>query len=293
MKLGHLLLLTDLSEEASVAYPFAAGLASALEVGRVTLLHVDDGQYGPFASYGEDEAFEAYTQRALSVRSRLVDDLHVMLEELGLDGRLRMEQGDPSKTILEFAHENRVDLIVMAKHGHGGLKMLLGSVSRQIARNQHIPVLLVDASSTRHHAPVAYGTVLAPTDFGRDSELGLDVSAELARDLGAKLKLITVSSKPDEVQTRLQIQAEAYGIAPEDALIEPGSRIPDALVAAALREDVDLISIPSHGKGAVVGVLLGSTTLQLVHTSKKPVLIWPPDFLRRRLFATGEHPTVG
>jgi nucleotide-binding universal stress UspA family protein len=46
--------------------------------------------------------------------------------------------------ILQYASENKVDLIVMATHGRSGISRLLwGSVAYQILRTAYIPVLMV------------------------------------------------------------------------------------------------------------------------------------------------------
>ena len=47
-------------------------------------------------------------------------------------------------TILEFAESNRIDLIVLGRHGHGGVgKALFGSVAKKIVRKAHCAVLVI------------------------------------------------------------------------------------------------------------------------------------------------------
>ena len=47
-------------------------------------------------------------------------------------------------TIINYAEENRIDLIVIGTRGHSGLKkMLLGSVALAVLTYSHCPVLVI------------------------------------------------------------------------------------------------------------------------------------------------------
>ena len=58
--------------------------------------------------------------------------------------------GDPAKEILRFINEEKIDLVVMATHGHGeemGEKIThfpFGSVSEKVVRNSPAPVLAIN-----------------------------------------------------------------------------------------------------------------------------------------------------
>jgi nucleotide-binding universal stress UspA family protein len=52
--------------------------------------------------------------------------------------------GDVAEEIIRYASENKMDMIVMGSHGHGGLKALvMGSVATKVMAMSHIPVLIV------------------------------------------------------------------------------------------------------------------------------------------------------
>ena len=54
--------------------------------------------------------------------------------------------GIPHETILEYADEEDVDLVVMGTHGRTGLEhYLLGSVTEKVVRTSDVPVLTVRA----------------------------------------------------------------------------------------------------------------------------------------------------
>ncbi|MGA9187117.1 MAG: universal stress protein [Methanosarcina sp.] len=53
-------------------------------------------------------------------------------------------EGDPAHAILEFAEQNKVDMIIMGTLGKGGLeRFLLGSVTDKVVRHSEISVLVV------------------------------------------------------------------------------------------------------------------------------------------------------
>lgn len=53
-------------------------------------------------------------------------------------------RGQPAHAILEYAHENNCDLIVMGSRGLGAIReFFLGSVSHNVVQNAKIPVLII------------------------------------------------------------------------------------------------------------------------------------------------------
>lgn len=54
-----------------------------------------------------------------------------------------VKEGQPVRTILEFADANGYDLIIIGSRGLSGIKEFLGSVSHGIVQRSKIPVLIV------------------------------------------------------------------------------------------------------------------------------------------------------
>lgn len=66
----------------------------------------------------------------------------------GMAYRIETKIGAAAETILLVAESNQADLIVIATHGHSGIKhLLLGSTAEKVIRHAVCPVLTV-----RHHA---------------------------------------------------------------------------------------------------------------------------------------------
>jgi nucleotide-binding universal stress UspA family protein len=55
-----------------------------------------------------------------------------------------MVRGRPAAAIAQFAAEEGLDLLVVASHGHGGLRhLVVGSVTEELVRSAPCPVLVV------------------------------------------------------------------------------------------------------------------------------------------------------
>jgi nucleotide-binding universal stress UspA family protein len=64
-----------------------------------------------------------------------------------------VEVGDDAAAILDYAHKQPIDLIVMATHGRSGLsRWVYGSVADKVLRGAEVPVLLVRAQPKKEAA---------------------------------------------------------------------------------------------------------------------------------------------
>lgn len=142
MKLEHVLLTTDLSEEAMRPFGPVVELAKSMNA-RVTVLNVV--QDVPIAPHGAPLAppmSAPHLERDIdAARSALRDQCAENFE--GVD--LHMEvigHSSPAKAIVEYADHNGVDLIALSTHGRTGFRHLaFGSVAEAVLRHSQVPVL--------------------------------------------------------------------------------------------------------------------------------------------------------
>ena len=142
MKIEHILVTTDLSDESLRPCEWAAELARASGA-RITLLHVVPElsaiPYGaplagpqPMPDLGD--MIERAQREAEEQRKSLPADLDVKVEVISADG--------VAKAVARYAQQNDVDLIAMSTHGRTGFRHLaLGSVAESVLRHSHLPVL--------------------------------------------------------------------------------------------------------------------------------------------------------
>jgi len=142
MKLDHILVPTDFSDQSQLALEYAASLREKFPA-HVTLLHVIE----PFLGYGTELSIippNVDIDREGAAENRL--------KELAaaFDGEPPVKtlclRGQPWRMICDWAGENKVDLIIMPTHGYSGLLHLwLGSVAERVVQKAPCPVLTVRA----------------------------------------------------------------------------------------------------------------------------------------------------
>ncbi len=114
------------------------------------------------------------------------------LEELaGMEVRRELVSGFPSEEIIEFAMRERVDLIVMPTHGYGPFRrFLLGSVVSKVLHDAQLPVMTGAHMADHPEGPNPFATVAAAIDLSPNSGRVLEYAAGLAKQLGARLKVL-------------------------------------------------------------------------------------------------------
>jgi nucleotide-binding universal stress UspA family protein len=133
-----LMVPTDFSAAAALALRYGQEVAGLFGAA-LYVVHVADDptMYAPTTS----EKFRA--QFLEDADGRLADWLRSVAGEVE-QVRLRTFCGSAGDTLVEFAHAEGIDLVVMGSHGHSPLvSMLLGSVAEHVVRHSPCPVLTV------------------------------------------------------------------------------------------------------------------------------------------------------
>ncbi len=139
----HILVPLDGSQSAEQALPVAARIARATHAS-LTLLQIIppmETLLSPIEpqvfveDFSEDDVAEAKDYLSEVERREAFD---------GLGIRIEVRIGPIGATLLHFAREQDIDLIVMSSHGRTGLKRwIMGSVARHVARESTIPTLIL------------------------------------------------------------------------------------------------------------------------------------------------------
>lgn len=139
----------DGSELAECVIPHVEAIAGGCDVGNVVLLRVAEpvklfiGEYQGFS--GED-----WQQIEAEHRTAAENYLKQLMGRLNLDGVNLQSKvivgGNVAEDIAHYAHDNQVDLIIIATHGRSGLsRWVWGSVADRVLRASTVPVLMVRA----------------------------------------------------------------------------------------------------------------------------------------------------
>jgi nucleotide-binding universal stress UspA family protein len=152
-RLKRILFCTDFSESADAAFEFALDATLRCPGATLHLLHVihePDAQFWKSYIY-EVDGIDAEARKAIDHK---VSTTYLARVPPGLEVQVEFRIGPDAATILEFAHTRRIDLIVLGRHGHGGVgRALFGSVAEKIVRKAECAVLVV---------PLSYAQMVGP-----------------------------------------------------------------------------------------------------------------------------------
>jgi nucleotide-binding universal stress UspA family protein len=148
----RILVPVDFSPCSSVALDRAADLASSLNA-TIDLLHVWQTPpiVAPEAMVGMTGDHQSLAQIAKQQAESAMAEFADRARESGKRiGKVRVEPGDPARTIVDEADRGNYDLIAMGTHGRSGLAhLLLGSVAEKVVRRASRPVLTVPEGRAR------------------------------------------------------------------------------------------------------------------------------------------------
>jgi nucleotide-binding universal stress UspA family protein len=197
----------------------------------------------------------------------------------------------PAGLILDYAAENRIDMIVMGTHGRRwAARFFMGSVASEVVRHSSAPVLTL----REQEPPRAVGgidRILVPVDFSKHSLVALAHARDLAAQYDALLQIlhvVEVQTYPSlygpamtsfDVNELKRLSFEAIDRALEQA---PGPEVPydkfvvsgrvaSEIAAFAEEYESDMVVISTHGLSGLERVLTGSTTEQVVRLVECPV----------------------
>lgn len=101
----------------------------------------------PVYAESRDQAVERREHELLEY----LEDASRTLSDSGCLLHAAVQFGEPVKEIVDFAKQERIDLIVMATHGRSGLRETLqGSVTAEVIRSGVAPVLVLRPRSRRN-----------------------------------------------------------------------------------------------------------------------------------------------
>ena len=196
-------------------------------------------------------------------------------------------EGDPARTIVEYAREAGCDLIVMPTHGYGPFRrFLLGSVTAKVLHDAHCPVWTGPHMETApEYVSMSFRTVLCALDLCPESGCVLEWAGSFAREFGGRLHIVHVIQTSSNVggfhfdsdwQADLvrQAQVDIGALEAEREVtgeVEIGSGEPHAAIReAAERLHADLLVI---GRGRRAGMFgrLRTNAYAILRESPCPV----------------------
>ena len=267
----NILFPTDLSPDSAPAFDHARFLAEHFRA-RLTLFHAVEVPDPRFAhwdfAHGHDVWLRAEAEaRAVLDRhaASLPEGSHVVV----------LRAASVHRALVGLIRSAQPDLTVMATHGREGLShLLLGSVTEQVIRQVHRPILCIRPAG--HGGGLPYRRILVPTDFSPASRFAFPIAAALGRAFEAEILAthVLVPQAP-ELRTEASLwkffQADFAPLA-VTAQISSGT-VWERIVHMAGVERADLVVMSTRGHDSLADRVLGSNTDRVVRHAPCPVLV--------------------
>lgn len=210
-----ILLATDGSEYSEIAAHFLSHLCLTQD-DEILILHVISSV--PFRD-DRDSYYEGLKRIKREIAPRILDSAVNILKHLDVRLSTAIIDAYPDSGIIDVALESGGSLIVMGARGLRGIRsFLLGSVTRAVAINSPVPVLVVKPSKKKTEGTLRILYATDGSDFSRETGI-----------------FLTSIPFPEETSfTILNVIPSNYISIPDRYLIEVGERVKEAV--ARIRE---------------------------------------------------------
>lgn len=142
LRIGRILVPVDFSAHAEKALRYAVSFARQFDA-KITILHVRPTPYYPAEMGGIPTVIPADEPPYEEIQTRLDADASRFVPSVMRDQTL-LRVGSAYDEICSAARELESDIIIIATHGHTGLKhILIGSTAERVVRHAPCPVLVV------------------------------------------------------------------------------------------------------------------------------------------------------
>ena len=282
--LTKILLPIDFSERSADAADAAAAIAEHFHA-EITLLHVLSARFdAPLAIPGQRTVIHGFDREEAEEKMK-----HFRCGELRrFEVRHVLREGDPARTIADFAESEHIDLIMMPTHGYGPFRrLLLGSVTAKVLHDVKCPVwTAVHSQEKPSLIPGKPRRIACAVDLGPHTRDVLHWASRLSWEFGAPLTIIHVAPldpRTEEYYLSPEWRSEVIGGAKADLIqllevsgikgdihIEVGG-VPEAIIDRARDSQADLLVVGRSGHGGVTG-RLPTNAYAIIRDAPCPVL---------------------
>ena len=234
----------------------------------------------------------SYDQHDQGPRAAMLDLLAQTAQEIRADHHsmsvtTRLIDGSPGGVLVDVSRD--AQLLVVGHRGLGGFAGLLaGSVAAQVSAHARCPIVVVRGDSPPDGAPVLLGTD-GSRGANRAAEVAFaqahlrDVELILAHHQPARRSSVDAISTGDPGfwVTVGDPAAGGLGVGARHPDVKyrtevvPGDSVATALITFARRTSAGLLVVGSRGLGGFRGLVIGSTSRNLIEHAPCPVMVVP------------------
>jgi len=283
-----ILIATDGSEASEKAADFGIETLRSGGAKVYAVYVIDTGSYGPVTA---DDKRSKKIERLEGIGNKATSYIEEKAKAAGLEAESAVLSGKPAEEIVNFADEQKVDMIIVGSLGKGGIKrFMLGSVSEKVVRRAKIPVLVV----REHKGEKPHRQILIATDGSKITEKAVDCGIEIAKLNGSKVYaayvIDTTSCDPnlmdEDWAQKIYEQfektgygavsyavekAKAAGLEAESVMLRGNPA--EQIVDFAEKQKVGMIVVGSLGKSGSEQFSIGSISAKVLRNASVPVLV--------------------
>ena len=228
------------------------------------------------------------------------------LNKQGIKTSIAISYGDVAREIVNYANNNKIDLIVMATHGYSRAKQwMFGSITQKVLYGTKIPVLLIKSKAP--DVSVEFNRILLPLDGSPFSESTFPYAVGLAKNTKKEVLLLHICEPPivpsygsrpisrswekhrDDMWKETEGLATNYlkktmaalkkkGLKVKSRVIKAQSaEVAKAIIQISKEENIDLIIMAARGRSGVSSWVYGSIANKIVDEFSKPILLIRPE----------------
>ena len=222
-----------------------------------------------------------------------------------------IREGKAAENIVDFAHSENIDLLIISTHGSGGLsRWSISSVTQKVINMIYLPVLIVRSYERANTMDVIdnYPRILLPIDCSRRAECSITAAVELARGAmpagkpgesvpGKSTLVLTAVRRPPEIPipepfpegitAKLEELSEVSRLAVAKYLEEMKERLPVEAETCVVegpsvitmiqdlveQQNIDLVVLCAHGYSGKGTWPYGTVSRNYIEHGEKPVLV--------------------
>jgi nucleotide-binding universal stress UspA family protein len=222
-----------------------------------------------------------------------------------------VREGKAAENIVDFAHTENIELLVISTHGTSGLsRWNISSVTQKVINQIYLPILIVRAFNQpiTDEGVIRYRRILLPIDSSRRAECSLSAGIQLARGetstdnttqaaIGKSTLFLAAVIRPPElpipepfpieisqltekllrrsheaVNQYLHEMKERLPVESDTCVVESVS-VASAIQELADKEDIDMVILCAHGYSGHVTWPYGTVTRNYIEHGTKPLLV--------------------
>ena len=271
---GSMLAERALAPAASIAEAMSAKLTLLRVVPQFAILAAAPMLYEEMNRLGEEESYAYLRSQA--------DDL-----VLSTPVEVACETGQPADTVIRYAENHGIDLIMMSSHGRSGLnRWVYGSVAERVLRQAPCATSIISARAAPKEK---CQSILVPLDGSELAEQALEPGRGIAAAMGADLHLLTITTSAhqmletssmrevfDGIQDKEMDDAKAYLQAicadtpDEHVFIEVEAAqgaVASSIIEYVDRNGIDMIVMSSHGRTGLRRWVYGSVAEKVLRSA--------------------------